>query len=320
MGEFVHTNVKVRNNKEHITTNVYAPARTNEYQHVVIRDQDFTTTAVLTCGSCDRPAAEHPFITPTDYPGFYLECHREVTGFPYVSEDFTDYVVWPNGSITLPEVNYFDQSGSKFVDPDDYQDYDSTWSSVENYYDKNPQERTLTLEEHQGYYSSAKYSPFNPMPESTNAYVEGVDGFTIKQFIDELLTRKHHAHLLNVFVDKRSGLLRCGSVELKVVKGYQLDARCVSCNVQMPTVYFHSTDRHRQEDVVWAIISHGNNHAASFIRNRSTFYELAPMLSEPADELTPDNEVQLLFKHQQYCHTSTCQCASLLSQLAPVLT
>lgn len=123
---------------------------------------------------------------------------------------------------------------------------------------------------------------FSRQEEERTAYVEGQAGFIAKRFINDLLVEAHHNKLLNLFTNKR-GNLQVGGVELLRSSNTAfpvVTARCVqnTCSVELsvPTTLDATIpeEREQMELFVLGLISHGNNHAAAWFRNRPTFYKL----------------------------------------------
>lgn len=213
-----------------------------------------------------------------------------------------DYVVTPTGE-TLPLVEYNGEPSiiegylnARKVDSEAYVAEDETdyvspvnfFERLERYTDRFPSEHTVTLEQ----YLQSQRPAFvtDDLGETLNTKVEGFDGFLNIKVLDEVLTRKHHAHILNVYRDKSTNNLRCGSVEITQTftsQGLIIHAKCVN-------TYEHKKDgtlghliihpwiatRKEMEDFTWAVIAHGNNHSAKFFRTRETFYALSPVLSD----------------------------------------
>lgn len=166
--------------------------------------------------------------------------------------------------------------------------------------------------------------------ETRNAYIEGADGFTSVKLLDEVLTQKYHARLLNVFADKQTNAVRIGSIRLSTNADGTKHAECVrnDCIAKMDSVSLtdltYDEARFEMERFVLAIIRHGNNHAAKWFTERDTYYKL----HEPAcDGLCdpnqyhcyghttrpiPANEADQLVEHYRNCKTPGCTCVDLL--------
>lgn len=183
--------------------------------------------------------------------------------------------------------------------------------------------------------------------ETRNAYVEGNEGFLSLKLLDETLTRKYHAKLLNVFLDKATGDVRIGSIRILKNTDGTITARCVNASCSgtfggpraSMTINLELADRQDMESFVLAIVGHGNNHAASWFKNRESYYKIhkpncqigkachptdgictSPVVPAPApNEDSELNEVEFLMEHQQYCRDSKCQCDQRLAELVPAL-
>ena len=170
-----------------------------------------------------------------------------------------------------------------------------------------------------------------------NAYVEGAEGFLSVLMLDEVLTAKYHARILNVFADKKTHDVRVGSIRIRKNTDNTITAYCVqnSCTGEA-TVDPNNVTRAQMESFVYQIVQHGNNHAAKFIRERDDFYKVhAPncdldkcdpqvpycehTTTRNTQILTDEDEVRFLLEHNSYCKDSRCKCAERLASLMPAL-
>lgn len=164
--------------------------------------------------------------------------------------------------------------------------------------------------------------------QDRNVFIEATEGFIARKFLDEELTKKYHARLLNMYIDKQ-GRMAIGGVRISVLNG-SVTATCVNPDCRIKDLrgnYVQATysvslnsDRSEQEDFILEVIRHGNNHSASWFRNRETFYEINEFTKSP----TALNDVELsdvdfLFEHQRYCNDAKCSCTQWLESLVPAL-
>lgn len=325
--------------------------------HAVTEHQPFFGTDVTTgtntrfaiiCGNCGVASNYHPihseFLvcprTEDSFPNFYLTNTLErsdyyqdtVTGAMFLPNDYSGY-----GDVTNEE-------------PDNYESTDVELTKLDNWTDAtyNPIAKTwvgtTTLAQHLTGVDEAlvkvdgSVSPYSKDSEVTNddttVYVEGQEGFIARTFINDLLTRKYHARLLNVFSDKRTKDLRVGSIRIIKCVDHMIEARCV--NGTCKSVMSINTDtavRSEMEEFVLAIIRHGNNHAAEWFRSRNTFYKVhAPncnlsqcdpnvpfCLHTNASRYQPSDDVQVLLDHNSNCKDSKCKCSDALTYAVPAL-
>lgn len=183
--------------------------------------------------------------------------------------------------------------------------------------------------------------------EERNAYVEGNEGFLSLKLLDEQLTRRYHAKLLNVFRDKQTGQVRIGSVRIEPNADGTLSAQCVqnACKAKMTTrVQVADLTRIDMEEFVWACIAHGNNHSAKWLKERPTYYALhrmgCPAHKDPRtnefvcfrnevctyrpdsphrEALTDDEQFAFILDHNSKCRDSKCRCSEVLAELRPDL-
>lgn len=172
--------------------------------------------------------------------------------------------------------------------------------------------------------------------EARNAYIEGADGFTSRKLLDEELTRKYHARLLNVYLDKQQSIA-IGSIRIRSNGDGTIYAECVAgyCNLTSPPINPDTVTREQMEDFILGIVRHGNNHAAKWFRDRETYYKVhatgCDLHCDPNSAgcnnnvvrpsvLTDEDVIQFLFDHQTYCKDTKCKCDERLAELVPVLT
>lgn len=283
---------------------------------------------------CNRPVQFHPY-TPNGSE-FIVRCERDET-----TPEPTDFYLAQNMAV-IPYVDFSgneakvemllnrswsEDSEGNILDENDYLSPEAEWNALDRWRDTTPDISTVTLEQHRTGLANEARSTTNGFvphvedwqPEVRNAYVEGHDGYLTVKLLDEFLNRKHHEHLLNVFVDK-TGTLRVGSCQVLYTVDGKVQAYCVKCKARSGVITPDSVTREEQEDFIYATIRHGNNHAAAFIRDKiiggvKVWYEINPILPK-----IESNEVQDLLDHQKYCNNLDCKCDVILHELAPVLT
>lgn len=258
-------------------------------------------------------------------------------------------------------------SGGSYVDEIDYVSPTVEWNALARWHDRakftrDGQEHficTPTLEQHRSermggadevIINAKGVAPYsspdaNDRGQDTqrNAYVEGFDGFLSLKLIDEDLTRKYHAHLYNVFTNK-SGKVQVGSIQLTHNVDGTVTAECVNrrlCAINgktaRMTIRVNEATRDEQEAFVWAILSHGNNHAAKWFREREGFYPLHKQgcdlkcglalkpehftvctYSGPRPSLlTDDEQYAFLKEHERTCKDVRCTCGEVTWSLRP---
>lgn len=183
-------------------------------------------------------------------------------------------------------------------------------------------------------------------PEMRQAFIEGNDAFFSLKVLDHELTKKYHARLLNWFLDRNTAEVRVGSMRFGINDNGERYVQCVrSCtkdangNWYKPGALIDSFSHSREamETFIYSVIKHGNNCAASFIKNRPDWYAMhsvgcdlkhntnAPCNGNaPVPVTHPEgpedfNEVEFLFDHQQYCKDARCKCEERLAELVPSL-
>ena len=270
----------------------------------------------IICGFCNFPAANHAdvttrwrkgrFIVHEDSDGFKQYCNRYADE---ISNPEVDYVRTRNIDLPLQEnvqPEYVTDTNDQYA----YSPADVEMEKLDRYHDRLPTEHTVTLDE----YRNGKRTNLDLEPEQRNAYIEGNDGFVSIKVLDELLTRKYHARLLNLFVNKQ-GKRQIGSVVIQNTDGTRT-AKCVKCK---GTLNFpDSPTRAQMEEFVYAIISHGNNHVAKWFREReeagvALYYSLAPTLGPQTTEL---NAREVIVQHYRNCKTPGCNCTELLMEIS----
>ena len=246
-----------------------------------------TPTAII-CGYCNFPAAKHAdlntkwrkgrFVVHEDEDGFKQYCNRYAED---VTNPEVDFVRTRNISLPLQD-NVQPEFDNDNSDQYHYEDANAELEKLDRYHDRSPEEHTVTLEQYrQGYRSTP-----NLEPESRNTYIEGQEGFTSIKVLDDILTRKYHARLLNIFINKQ-GKRQIGSVVLQDNTDGTRSAKCVKCKgvLNFPT----DPTRAQMEEFTYAIISHGNNHAAKWYRERvekGHSYRYLPSIPTTARKIT----------------------------------
>lgn len=232
----------------------------------------------------------------------YLDYHNEETG--QIVADF--WIVDDNNVVIIPDTSgpsagRTDEDPYEYVSPDIEESILDRWhdTATTTYDNQTAWICTPTLEQHQHPamtttnatevivykqsnmkddlpskdYVARPYSRNNTLSDQqskkTNEYVENFEGFLGEKLLDEFLTEKHHRHLLNVFQDSKTGDLRVGSIRLTSNVDGTLTSSCVqnSCSGRL-TFDPSSKTREEMEQIVWAIVSHGNNHKARWLKTR----------------------------------------------------
>jgi hypothetical protein len=167
-----------------------------------------------------------------------------------------------------------------------------------------------------------------------NAYVEGFDGFLAKELFNIGITEKYTSHLLNLYYDRKTGHLRCGSVEI-TFDAVTVTATCVNskCHTKSPTgnyernalsINIEGATREAMEEFVYSIISHGNNHSHSWFHNRATHPETFTDVTTivPKDQYgvaVLDDEGKPAFIHSAETYTVTATKEPLYYELPVVM-
>lgn len=323
-------------------------------QHLTGYDNNPLSSArndwTIVCGICDVAMSYHPIDND------YLTCSRSQDSFPNTFSQNTlersDYYL---NLITGETFLVSDYSGYAEVeeDADEYVSADIEIKALDNWRDvtydayANTWVSTTTLEQHQkGYFTEAiinaegeakPYSSTDEYDQDRTAYVEGHEGFIAKTYINDLLTRKYHERLLNVFRDKRTGTMRVGGISIER-KGDLIVASCVNsrCNAVLSINPSHpDLTREHMEQFVLDVIRHGNNHAANWFRSRDTYYKVhaagcnihacdnnvpwCNVPQVPAVETVKDNDVLNVLDHNSKCANHNCACAAWLTTEVPAL-
>lgn len=314
-----------------------------------------TYKQILVCGYCEMPDYYH-VDEQRDIMQDRKPCERDYLDWSSI-EDYDYTLQVANNSIT--EVPFKDYSGNEasivtlinearewewdcmYEDANRELTYGTfnalaTATGYDKYDSWKDNESTICTTALQGYnYSDSEVAVLKTMTEFSqpgvaasnyatderrNAYVEGFAGYTTERIIDEFKTRNYQARLLNVFTDKKTHLLRCGSIEF--TRNHEgVTARCVKCQATMfrgLSIPFATPTREDMELFVYACISHGNNHAAAFIVNRPDYYTLQPANewqynkhSTPVWLTTEvenyDEAINFLYDHARYCSATNCQ-------------
>ena len=320
-----------------------------EMSSAVTEYQPINGDWTIICGDCGVSVKHHPINND------FLVCSREQDSFPNHYNDNnlgrSDYYY---NTVTKEMYLISDYSGYPETeeDADEYVSVDNELSALENWRDVTHDAYaktwvgTVTLEQHQtGLATEALIdakgtaTPYSKDAEVTNedrtVYVEGQDGFIARNFLNDLLTRKYHARLLNVFTDKRTGDLRIGGI--RIIKGIEgrVIGRCVNGNCRAElTIDTQTATRTDYEDFILSVIRHGNNHAADWFRSRDTYYKVhaAGCDIHACDPNVPwckvivapspvgvVKDVTEMFDHQTYCKNSKCSCANWLANEVPAL-
>lgn len=251
----------------------------------------------IICSDCNNAAAKHPIASTLLTEG----CTRDFHADAYVTDSWDDYY-----SDTYLTVNDTDSA----YRGNGTQDYSDRWAiesdptdtfftsgAYERWVDSDPCDaKGMPLEFtpvmhyrlHDQWYAydpssvNAKGSlPSWLGPQSTltndpsisrNVYVEGSDGFHTIQAYDPTLTERYSLRLINAYVD-REGSLRVGGSKVTKSETHVIST-CVQSKCQATVTVPLDSDRPTLEGFVLDVIRHGNNHAASWFRSRSTFYKV----------------------------------------------
>lgn len=300
-----------------------------------------TAKRTLVCGSCHYPIKFHPIE---------FLCNRTSDSTPvmgYVTEDapygYGDYWLYRNGAIEV--LTDFSGNGIEDVVTDDWCDSQSELEAIDRYRDLDPQQQTHAVDwwyvkpgapiQH-GVYATPK----GPAPEVTNdisvelrnAYVEGNDGFVSRHLLDEELTKKFHARILNTFVDG-TGSIRIGSIRISRTVDGGWNAKCVRGTCSASLTAAPDVTRDNMEAFVAAVVRHGNNHAAKWFTERDTFYKVhadgCDLTCDSTDAhcnvrpnatvAKPDEFAYVAFlqEHSKYCKDERCTCVAHLAMLMP---
>lgn len=163
--------------------------------------------------------------------------------------------------------------------------------------------------------------------KTRNVFLEGNDGFTSVELLNLDLTEKYQNRLLNVFADK-NGRVRIGSIVITENADGTKTATCVrdDCRLSATTPSFvglsESAIRSEMEKFTWAIVAHGNNHAAHWFRSKPTYHKVHRFncdISRCSEDthycayILPDKEPKsVLVEHYENCRTLGCSCTELL--------
>lgn len=275
----------------------------------------------IICGKCNEPKAKHqqfpnykrtwnprtkryvPLYVVANYDDdFKVYCSRS---YDQIGNPEFDYASINTTDLPIPEVVQADFDDNS--DPYEYESPVEEWERIERYHDRMPEEHTVTYEQ---YLQGARTVSWgNVEPESRNVYVEGQEGFVSVQVLNEWLTRKYHARLLNVFVNK-AGKVQIGSVVLQNITlrdnaDGTREALCLKCKGRL--IVPDTTDHEAQAEFTYAVIAHGNNHAAKWFRERGSYYPLHHSLLPKVEE-----DADLIVQHHKSCTTIGCSCTDLL--------
>lgn len=299
-----------------------------------------TSERSLVCGSCHYPLKFHPI----EFLCSRTSDSELVVG--YVTEDepygFGDYWLHRNGEVEF----IVDYSGNGVTEPvtDDWSDSQSELLAQERYRDIDPQQQTHAVDWwyvtpttiRHGVYDTPKGPSLDVTnqidTDLRNAYVEGNDGFSSRQLLDEQLTQKYHNRLLNIFVDG-TGSIRIGSIRISRTVDGGWNAKCVRGTCSASLTAAPDVTRENMELFVSAVIRHGNNHAAKWFVERPAFYKVhadgCDLTCDSTDahcnvkagatqhKPTDNYYVAFLQEHQRYCKDAACTCVAHLAMLMP---
>lgn len=232
---------------------------------------------MIRCGNCDEPMLKHPII---DLWGD-VTCKRTLASF-YIDSDF-DYYADTLLTVKEAQPNNFYES-----DKDEAGDYDY---ALDTYRDEHPDEFTSALnwwsKDRSGTYAPGTRQAVGNLP--TNVYssvkgtpviIDGSVGFTSVQVFDPSVTERLNLKFFNYYVDSSSGDNRLGGLIL-TRDGSTFRAKCVRndwnthrCNSKVLSIDTTTADRDTMEAFTYAVIRHGNNHAAPWFTNRASFYKV----------------------------------------------
>lgn len=191
-------------------------------------------------------------------------------------------------------------------------------------------------EEYEGFDGKTYSRPTNAVIDyndvNRNAFVEGFDGFSTTTVYDLTVTKRYHNKLVNAFINK-ANRLQVGSMETVsqvTPTGTNVHTRCVQGYCPVETFLPVSATTESKQRFVAAILRHGNNHAASWFRERPSFYKVhheacdlkcgtahfkcnanAPRQS-PEDFLANQDLMSFLIEHHKYCQDASCKCSTWL--------
>lgn len=267
----------------------------------------------VVCGNCEHFANEHPIIESDLMLGDYIVCDRNPALGDFDASLTVDATLFDDGLRATTDYladTYLSVTASDYSGPAT-RDYDDAWSALEpdpyatdcvidgpldRWYDQQPEEFTSAM--HYRSPSTGGWVLYQPgsrqavgnLPKwlaststltndfgiSRNVYVEGTEGFHTTIAYDPALTAKYHLHLVNAFVEKGSGALRIGGTRITRSRdGLTVTAECVQSTCKSPPVTVSTTcERREQEEFTYAVLRHGNNHAARWYTDRATWYKL----------------------------------------------
>lgn len=260
----------------------------------VISSPNMTTTnPVAHCSDCGYPCNAHPVVNSfehctnrfdnLDADGMYdVDYDLLTTENLYHLEDNTHRTdehgipfIRYEGTGTDHDNNWWDEFAPDFAREDV-----KVGSSLDRYIDREPDMVTVTIDQ----YRQGKRPKVEQPTDQRNAYVENEAGYLTVTVWDDTLTRLLHARMLNVFRSK--GQLRCGSMSVTHNADQTVTVTCVKCqtghtfnykhieaNVPVPygvTPYMRSA----MEEFTLAVIRHGNNHSAKWLRESGRWYKI----------------------------------------------
>lgn len=227
--------------------------------------------AVLCCGFCNHPAAEHPINKDSDPYRYSTDCDRypeEINsyGYDYYLHDaagnitvLEDYSGNPAGIIELLDgidENFGEGDTAHYRIEDSLAQYDNGSEyadAIERWVDRDT--NVCTHAAHYWYSNLRTGQVVNPttygkrripkdmrefhtndlLDADRNVYVEALDGFMVKSYfnLDLDKTEGYQKRLLNQFINKRTRKFHVGSLAITVTAGL-VTATCVNpeCNIK----------------------------------------------------------------------------------------
>jgi hypothetical protein len=336
--------------------------------------------ALMMCGQCNEPAAYHPGedatglmrklgFTPQQYKykgpcGYDFSTDGPRNNYDYFlhrsdngTTDMTVYVDYANNSLDQYSAFKYgidvDNEDGTFTNyrvednPDNYVSiWDTEYAALDRWHElpEHANETTVVLDENNPYPSL----PYNFNGDRT-AFVEGLDGFIARQYLDLNTTSNYHKRLINSFVNKKTGKFHVGSIAFDF-NGPMVTATCINrdcsrkCDDGQYRQVATSLDRNVVTDVavmewfVYMVIKHGNNHGPEWLRNRPDFYLMHDFgcdlgtVEKPCNGLSCNNnriitdvidtdmdDVTFIMEHQLYCNDKRCGCQEWLASEVPAL-
>lgn len=284
-------------------------------------------------------------VTYNDYVVPYADVN-----FPTYFEDYSGPEAWSGSDLAKERIAHdrdvWGIGADDFYDPNDNHSL-KEYNKVANWNDASYRETASTKEwtctsilgETEGEYvlTSAKVNGIaarsktylgqvntESVDRTRNVFLDNQEGFTSVELLNLELTEKYQRKLLNVFADK-NGRVRIGSIVLTDNVDGTKTATCVRDDCRLSATSTSNPTRDDMERFVWAIVAHGNNHAAHWFTSRPSFHKVHRLNCDHAkcsesthycaNILPEKEEVDSLVDHYRNCKTPGCNCVSLLMKV-----